>query len=265
MNKLAEAFMRDGKVPDCPIYDMHGHWGPFAGIYLPAASLDTAYELMERSGVALLVFCHHSTLFCPDIGNSANIEAVRDRPDILRAYCGLNPNYPEAIRRDVESFERYPDVFVGFKMLSDYHGKPIDDDAYRPAWEYANSRHLPILQHTWNGSAFSNAQKLEWAADKYPDVNILMGHSLHDDWETAGKLARDYPNLYAELTAVLDSRGGFETLIETAGSGKLIFGTDFPWFSYPYYIGSLIGTGAGEQEMRDILYRNARKILTSIL
>lgn len=253
--------MRDGRASDCPIIDMHGHWGPFAGIHLPAVNVETAYKLMERSGVELLVFCHHSSLLCPDIGNRANIDAVRAYPAKLRAYCGLNPNYPEAIRKDVDAYDEYPDVYVGFKMLSDYHKIAINDDAYKPAWEYADSHRLPVLLHTWNGSVFCTAELISWAAATYPSAKILMGHSLHEDWVSAGRLARDYPNVYAELTAVLDSRGGVEYLVETAGSHKVVFGTDFPWFSYPYYIGALIGSGASEEDMRNILYRNAKKIL----
>ncbi|MHB1457734.1 MAG: amidohydrolase family protein [Armatimonadota bacterium] len=261
MNRLTEALMRDGKADDCPIIDMHGHWGPFAAIHMPAIQTETASKLLERSGIRLLVFCHHSALLCPDIGNHANIDAVRDCPDRFRAYCGLNPNYPEVIRNDVDTYSQYPDVYVGFKMLSDYHKIAIDDDAYKPAWEYADSHRLPVLLHTWNGSVFCTAELIAWAAETYPSAKILMGHSLHEDWESAGRLARDYPNVYAELTAVLDSRGGVECLMEMAGSRKVVFGTDFPWFSYPYCIGALIGSGANEDELRDILYRNAQILL----
>ena len=50
-------------------------------------------------------------------------------------------------------------------------------------------------------------------------------------------------------------------LLAGAGSRKLVFGTDFPWFSHYYYIGALLGAGVDDEALRDILYRNAQRIL----
>ncbi|MCK5795755.1 MAG: amidohydrolase family protein, partial [Deltaproteobacteria bacterium] len=77
------------------------------------------------------------------------------------------------------------------------------------------------------------------------------------------ELANTFPNLYLELTAVPDERGAVEQLLAGAGSCKLVFGTDFPWFSHNYYIGALLGTGMDDDALRDILYRNAQRILNT--
>jgi len=67
---------------------------------------------MDECGVKLLVFSHHHALFAPEVGNQASIRAVRQFPSRLRAYCAINPNYPEFIARDIAAFEQYKDVFV---------------------------------------------------------------------------------------------------------------------------------------------------------
>jgi predicted TIM-barrel fold metal-dependent hydrolase len=54
-------------------------------------------------------------------------------------------------------------------------------------------------------------------------------------------LARDFPNVYLELCAVMDERNGIlEKFVEKAGPQKILFGTDMPWFNYHYYIGVVL-------------------------
>ncbi len=257
---LRNAFLESGKAPDCPVYDCHGHVGPFFGAHLPEADPDSAVRMMDRAGVRMLIFCHHAALFAPDVGNGANIEAVRKHPDRLRAYLGVNPNYPEHLDKDLASFDDYSDVYVGLKFLASYHKIPLTDDRCRPAWEFVNERSLPVLCHTWGGSPFDGPQHIRECAERYTNAKILMGHSCHDDWDAAVDLANTYPNVYYELTAVLDNRGMLEKFVEASGSERMLFGTDHPWFDFHYYIGAVLGADVTDEDRRNIFYRNAEKV-----
>jgi predicted TIM-barrel fold metal-dependent hydrolase len=261
VGSLREAFFRDGRVPDCPIVDMHGHWGEFYGAYLPAADPEVGFSLLDRAGVRLVVICHHAALLSTHAGNAANIEAVRARPDRLRAYCGVNPNYPEVVNADLASYDDYADVYVGLKFLPAYHGIAVDDDRYTAAWEFANARKLPVLVHTWGNDPFNGYDQLRRSAERYPDVQLLLGHSLHSRWDQAVIMANEFPNVYLELTAIPDERGVLELMIEQVGSRKMVFGTDFPWFSHHYYIGAILAAPMTDEDRRNIFYRNARRIL----
>ncbi len=258
---LLEAFRNHKVVDDCPIYDLHGHWGSEYGLHLPMDQELPAIEYLKTSGVKKLVFCHHDTLFCPEHGNQPGIDAARRHPEYLRCYCGINPNYPELIKRDLQHFDDNADVYVGFKFLSEYHQIALDDDRYRPALEFADSRGLPILMHTWASTGLCGAEKIAKTAEKYPHLNLLMGHSLHDEWQQAARLAHDYPNIYCELTAVLDERNAVEQLVNGAGSQKVVYGTDFPWFSEYYYIGALLDADITDEDRRNIFYRNAQRLI----
>lgn len=256
MSSLRDRFFEHGSLDDCPIYDLHGHMGPFFGAHLPWCDPDAAINAMDRANVRMLVFCHHAAIFSPDIGNSANIEAVRMHPNRLRAYCGINPNYPDIIEKDVQSYDDYPDVYVGFKFHKDFHGISITDSRNTPAWELADSRGLPVLLHTWQES-----EQVREAAEKYPNAKILMGHSIHDNWDAAIELANNFPNVHYELCAVPDERGVLEKFVENSGSEKIFFGTDFPWFDFHYYIGAILGADISDDDRRNIFYRNARRLL----
>ncbi|MCX7705618.1 MAG: amidohydrolase family protein [bacterium] len=267
MSDLWKEFLEKGKSEGCPVYDMHGHMGSYSRIYFPFGDFDPDImkHRLDRTGIKMLVFCSHWTLFSPDIGNKANIVVVRKLPDRLRAYCGLNPNYPEIIEKDVEEFEKYRDVFVGFKLLADYHRKPISDDAYKPAWKYADKNGLIVLLHTWGSSPFNGPEQVRIVAERYPGAKILMGHSCHGEWDKTIKLIKDFPNVYAELCAVVDDRGGLEQIIDAVGSSQIVFGTDWPWFNHHYYIGAVLDSGISDEDAHNIFHRNAEKLLAALV
>lgn len=240
--ELIKKFFEKGKVGDCPIYDIHGHMGPFSSIYFPYTEPEEMVKRMDRAGIKMQLFCHHSALFTPELSNKKNIEAVEKCPDRLRAYCGINPNYPDIIEKELKTFEKYKNkkIYIGFKFLSDYHQIPITDSRYKPVWEYADKEGLPILIHTWGGSSYDGEKLVREIAKKYHKVIIFLGHSLHGKWDEAVKIAKEFSNTYLDLTAVLDNRGILEKFVEGAGSERILFGTDFNWFNHHYYIGSIL-------------------------
>ncbi|HOJ31673.1 MAG TPA: TatD family hydrolase [bacterium] len=267
MSTLWEKFLEHGKVEECPIYDMHAHMGSYCRIYFPYGDFDPEItkDRLDRAGIKMLIFCSHWALFSPDIGNRANIDVVRKLPGQLRAYCGLNPNYPEIIEKDVDEFEKYKDVFVGFKLLASYHRLSITHPNYAPAWKYADKNGLLVLLHTWGGDQFNGPEQIRIVAEKYPGAKILMGHSCHGEWDKAVQLMKDFPNVYAELCAVVDDRGGLEKFLESCSSTQIVFGTDWPWFNHHYYIGAVLDAGVSDQDAHNIFHLNAEKLLAPLI
>lgn len=258
---LKDAFFAQGRVPDCPVYDMHAHMGSFYGAPFPKCEPAEMARTMRRAGVRLVVFAHHHALFSPQIGNAPAIAAVRRFPNHFRAYCSINPNYPDLIVHELKTFDQFKDVYVGFKLLCDYHAIPITDARCRPVWEFANRRKLLVLLHTWGGSIYDGPDPVRQIAKQYRHAKILLGHSCHGEWDKATALARDFPNVYLELCAVLDDRGILEKFVQEAGSRQILFGTDFPWFDHHNYIGAVLGADLTDKDRRNIFYRNAERIL----
>ena len=258
---LAAEFWEAGRSASCPIYDMHGHMGPFGPIYFPCETPEAMLRHMESAGVELLCFAPHSSLMSPMTGNTESVAAVRRYPRHFRAYMAINPNYPDLAAADLARIDEWRDVFVGFKFLSDYHGQPLSHDAYRPALEFADSRRLLVLMHTWSGSPCDGPAEVRKVAARYPNAIFLLGHSFNNHWHEAIAVAREFPNTNLELTSVLGLRGVIERLVEGVGSGRLIFGTDLPWFSEHQGIGSLLSCDISEGDIHNILHRNAEKLL----
>lgn len=256
---LAAAFVADGKAADCPIINTHAHFGPYEAIHFPRCSPEKVIEMMEETNVRWLIASAHAALVDTQRGNREYAEIIARYPDKLKGYWAINPLYPQRVEQEVAQFEQFTG-FVGFKFLSDYYRYPITGDQYKPALEYANEHKLPILLHTWGGSQWDGPELWPEVAGKYPNVTFLMGHSGYGEWERASKIARDYPNVYLELTAAYAARGAMEIMIRIAGSEKITFGDDHPWFDPRYGIGCILFSRMTDEDRRNILYRNAQRI-----
>lgn len=261
MSRLWKEFLEKGRVESCPIIDMHCHMGLFYGSHMPYSDPDTMADRMERAGVRLIVFCHHYTLFAPEIGNRINVETARRYPDKFKAYCGINPNYQEIVKRDIETFNDFRDVYIGFKLLPDYHKVSLSDDRYREVFEFANENGLIVLTHTWGGSIYDGAEEVEKILKRYKNLILLMGHSIHGDWESAIRISKNYDNVFLELCAVPDERGVIEWFVRETDNDRILFGTDDPWFNHHYYIGAILGSGIPDSVCEKIFYLNAKRIL----
>ncbi len=262
LSTLCRTFWERGRADDCPIYDMHGHMGPHTGIYMPYSTASRMVDRMERANVKLLAFSHHTALYNPEIGNAQSIEAARAYPEALKAYCVINPNYPELAEKELAAYEDCNDAYIGLKFHPSGHSAPLSGPGYAEALRFADRNGLPVLSHTWGGDSHCGEEEVRKIAGKYPGAKLIMGHSLHGAWEAAASIAREFPNAYLELCAVTDERAGIlEQFVSEAGSEKILYGTDFPWFNHHYYIGAVLAADITDDDRRNIFYRNAKRLM----
>lgn len=259
-SQLAQRFWEYGRLRECPVLDFHGHMGPFPGGYMPACSPEEMLKIMDRCNVIMICFCSHQAMMAPAIGAAGDIAVVQKYPERFKAYHAVVSRHLDP-EKDLEEVEKYPDVFVGFKFLADYYKVPLTDKRHQPYWEYADKKGLFVLVHTWGGSIYDGPKEAEKILERYHNLIFIAGHSFHGDWEGAVELAGRYPNLYLELTAVLDDRGALDYFVEKLGSERILFGTDLPWFATHHGIGAVMSAEITDEDRRNILYRNGKKLL----
>jgi predicted TIM-barrel fold metal-dependent hydrolase len=271
------------KSAGSPIIDMHGHWGEFPGAHLPVADESRMLAAMDRCGVRTIVCSSHEALLGDfERGNRLMQAAIDRHPGRLLGYWAVNPQYAASWKQaptDIEDARG----FIGFKFLPDYHAYPVDGPHYAPALAHANKHGLCVMIHTWGGSAYNSPQHVERLAMQYRNARLIMGHAGFGDWESAAALARDYANVYLDLTAVyaahdfsvlpagsgtpsalgsaLHVNGVIEYLVGIAGSRKILLGTDLPWYSPHYAAGAVLFARIGDEDRQNILHRNAKEIL----
>jgi predicted TIM-barrel fold metal-dependent hydrolase len=280
---IAREYLEQGYSTTCPLIDMHGHLGPFYGCYLPSSPLERMRQRLKRCGVRRIVCSHHSALACDaERGNTLMQEVVNAHPDEFLGYWVINPNYPDAVARDLRSLDRRTG-FVGLKFWPDYHLVPVNSPRYAPALEYADAHGLLVLVHTFGESPFDAPAMLGEVGKRYPHARFLMGHSGYGEWEKSVAIARDLPNVYLDLTSVFQAldfsqmpggslmprapalsphvNGLVEYMVETAGSHKVVFGSDLPWYSQHYHAGAVLFAHISDEARHDILHRNAERLL----
>lgn len=279
---ILSEFLDKGKSDSCPIIDMHGHYGHFNWVYMPRPEAEQMIVSMEQQGVKALAFSSHTALFEDiDKGNDITRGVVKKYPGKFFGYISVNPHFPDSIKKEVKEFHKQKG-FLGFKLLPDYHMHPITGKKYEAVFEYANEYQLCVLTHSWGYSPYDGPILMEKIAKKYPKVMLLMGHSGYGDWDTSIGVARDYDNVYLELTAVYATHAGIvlkwcpeknfgigvngiiEKMVAGAGSEKILFGTDLPWYSPHYAAGAILYSKISDQDVHNIFHRNAERIFKKV-
>ena len=92
-----------------------------------------------------------------------------------------------------------------------------------------------------------------------------MGHCGYREWDRSIGIARAYPHVYLELTGAHDANGAIEKMVAGAGSHKMLYGTDLPWFDPLYVAGCILGARISDDDRHNILHRTAEKLLAKYL
>ncbi|MBQ7637995.1 MAG: amidohydrolase family protein [Clostridia bacterium] len=258
-SELAIEFWKTGKLP-CPIRDFHAHMHGHSEIYFPFSSADEMAADMKKNGVKSLFFCSHLALYEPVNGESFNREAVKKYPDMLRAYHIIHSRSLDP-EREIAEVDENPDIYVGFKILGDYNAFPIDDPVHYPYYEYLNRTGKLLLVHTWGGSGYNGHENVRNIAKRFPDIKIVCGHSFFDLQKEGIEATKEFPNVYYELTAVPIVRGYLEDIVRAAGSERVLFGTDLPWFSTMHGAGTVLGADITDEDRLNIFHRNGDRII----
>ncbi len=257
-SRLAEEFWQTGRLP-CKILDFHAHMDEHPQIYFPFSSADEMVRDMDKNGVERLFFCGHFALDDPLYGEPYNVEAVKKYPDRLRAYHILHSRCLDP-EREIREVDENPDVYVGFKILGDYNKFPVDDPIHDPYYEYLSENKKLLLLHTWGGSPYDGEKIVANIAQRFPKLHIICGHSFFGRQKEGIELTKRFENVYYELTAIPIIRGFLEDIVNAAGSERVLFGTDLPWFSTMHGVGMVLGADIDDEDRLNIFYRNGERL-----
>lgn len=262
---LMAEFEREGRSATCPVVDLHGHYGPWYGIYFPRAGAEGMIECMDRAGVRLIVCSSHASLLDPPRGNEEMAEVVRQYPERFRAYWTVSPHYAETLEADLAGLVDRPE-FVGVKLHPSMHNYALDGDKLRPVFEWAEATGRPVLSHTWGGSNVDGPANVRAIAERHPRATLILGHSLSGQFPEAIALVNEFPGLYLDLCGVGEYSGLIEKMVAEAGSERIVFGTDLPWFGPHYTMGCVLWShGLTDDDRHNILHRNAERLLGETL
>jgi predicted TIM-barrel fold metal-dependent hydrolase len=148
------------------------------------------------------------------------------------------------------------------------------DERLWPAYEKIQELGLPMITH---GGIFmmtpdvdyTKPSNFEPVLKSFPDLKLVIAHLGHGFWDESVALAKKYPNVYFDTSAVISgvehlkvlSDDDSVELIRTLGADRVMFGSDYPWFSPALSLETLSQLPLTAAEKDKILGANARKIL----
>ncbi len=250
-------------------------WGPACDL---TATPEAHAAAMEECDVAIVL-----PIDAEEIGYAVPNRYVADyvNADPARriGFASVNPNRPGADKILEEAVLGLG--LRGLKLGPIYQKfNPASPAAY-PLYAMADRLRIPIMWHQGtsyveNGPLeYSNAVLLDPVARSFPGLKMVIAHLGHPWFAETACVVRKHPNVYTDMSA-LSTRpwqmyNAMITALEYGIEKKILFGTDFPFFTVERTIAAfrdinriVEGTSlprVPEQVIEDIIHRNALEIL----
>lgn len=251
------------------IIDSHMHLGSLGGMHNYDVRPETIMNTMDSLGIgkAISSSCYNLTFGDMERGYAADIEAHEWSRQRIFSYLVYDPNGADTCLKLMESnFD--PAIFKGIKLHPSWHGVFADDEAYRPAYEFARAKKLPVISHTWTISLtnpvqkFSTPDRFEKYAAEYGDVTLILAHAggRYGGIRQAIALARKCPNVCVDIAGDVYIDQLTETLAREIGAGRVLFGSDYPMMDHRNMLGVVLGAGIPIDDKKKILHDNAVRI-----
>lgn len=250
------------------LIDSHMHLGVGPNVMYYNYSNDRVYELQKKYNVKVSI-CSHCIAIFGEL--SAQVNEIARASEKYGSFFFWNLVYdPKKAAKSLDIIEknRTKINFAGIKIHPVVHETKIDSRDYEPLWEYAQCNDIVISSHTWspytdNPKQFNgNPLLFESVLHKYPGLRIILGHS-------GGKVSF-YPevidfvsrhkNVYMDFSGDTLYPPVFKMVIEKAGRGRILFGTDMPMMDIRYHIASVLAADIEDSDREDIFYNTAAKL-----
>ena len=152
----------------------------------------------------------------------------------------------------------------GVKLHPDIQQFKIDDYRCLKIYELCEERGLPILMHTGDSRYdFSNVNRLVPVLEIYTGLTIVGAHlGGYSNWQNACEALTGIPNLYFDCSSCFHwiSPAQVKDIIRRYGADRVMFGTDYPMWSYKTEIPKLLSMELTGEEYEMIFHKNAEKV-----
>jgi predicted TIM-barrel fold metal-dependent hydrolase len=242
------------------VIDFHSHIGNW-GRYGMNDSTAKYLEVMDRGGIDKACI---NCIFFGDArrGNDLVIKWVERHPDRFIGAAFVTPHYPDEMVKELErSFATGRMKFI--KIYPDYFGRPQDDPAYFPVWEWANDRALAVMCHAtypFDDKSVNVERRYAALVKRFPKVRWVLAHA-GGGRGPAAEVARALPNVYLETCGSGLSYRGIEAAVKAAGADRVLFGTDMSLLDGVQQLAKIATADLPEEDKRKILGGNAARLL----
>ena len=246
--------MRDGFT----IFDTHTHIGTarHSGRRHHAAEI---VESMDQFGV------NHAVAIPFPVVDDYRAEhdeigaAIRDYPGRFIGAACLNPFVPEQVFRDEVRRCREQHGFGALKFQPQYQGlNPLlESSAF--LFETAIENRMSLIVHTGTGIPFSLPSMYLLAAQRYPELTIILAHCGGGGIFLGEAIvaATLFQNIYLELSSLMPHQ--VLEVVQRVPSTRLMAGSDLPE-NLDIEMSKIIRLAIGDDDKRNILWGTACRV-----
>ena len=254
------------------IIDAHLHVGEPGCFFAPETRPEQLLATMDELGIRAAVCCNNVSLA---EGFGAGMDEHREMFEASGGrihYLGVfSPHKPAQCVAALERANDWPG-FVGLKIHPSFHGVPVENPSYEPAWRFAADNDLPIMTHSWSVSSYnpvqylSTPERFEGYVKAFPRVRLVLAHAggRGTGRHEAVRMANDYANVYLDIAGDIFDYQLIESLVQTVPVEKILFGSDFPWLDPRSRLSHVLLADISTSDKTNILCENAQCVYTRI-
>ncbi|WP_168120485.1 amidohydrolase family protein [Paenibacillus sp. HB172176] len=265
----------EGHVGGTFLSDARRAWGEHWELIATPKQHAEQYRLSD--GAIVLAFnCPATGVLVP---NDYVADYVRSDSTRLFGFASVNPHDDDAPRQ-LEFAVRELGL-CGLKLAPIYQNFYPDQKSYFPLYAKADELNIPILWH--QGTSFvsqgfldaSRPAMLDPIARAFPKLRMIIAHLGHPWHGECVALVRKHPNLYTDLSALGTRPWQFYNamlhVMEYGISHKVLFGTDYPFFTMEQTVAALRNINAltegtalpriPNETIESIIHRNTPELL----
>lgn len=247
------------------VIDCHAHVGRIPGeVGYVITGEDLDYALRNEGVSYALASSASVTTVGQEYGNAEAVLEVSKHPDTIGGMIWINRHDPSW---EVDAEETLRQGFLGIKIHPTLDHYKVDKNSLGGVFAFAAKHRLPILTHALNGGAGPvNYTEL---VEQYPDVKVVFAHF---GAEAEGiMMAKKYNSVYLDTTGVPSSK--IRVAIDSAGSGKVLFGMDSPigfrtkegpykpeYRTFKKAIDEIKALGLKEVDLEEIFHKNTTMV-----
>lgn len=219
---------------------------------------------MQESGVDISVVAPVATSPNSHSINLKNIAAKKDFGDSLYFLGALHPDTPN-IREEISFMKE--NGFCGVKLHPDYQDFFVDDEKMFPIYEELEKQGMFLLLHCGEDVSFINSgkgnpQRTATVLKKFSELKIIAAHlGGYLRWDETLEHLTGFDNVWLDTAycAFKPEAEIMQKIINTFGTEKILFGSDWPWMEQKKSIDYIRSLPISDEQKSDILGGNALK------
>ncbi len=240
-----------------PVFDSHTHLG-IAAHSGRVMHVDAMLAHMDAHGVERSLLIPWPAVHSESEAHNEIAHAVKAHPDRFSGAACLHPFQPREqflaeLRRAVETLGlRALKLQPQFQPLNPMNRQ---HDWY---WESALAHRLPVVVHTGNGAPLALPSLYIAAAQRFPQLKIILAHCGGPVYYQEAILAAQLcPNIYLDLSTLPGHNAA--DVLRHVDSERVMMGSDLPE-STAAEIEKLFHCGLDPERLANVLHRTADRL-----